>query len=74
MRCHEIGLGFILVILDGGLCDFRSHNCFLSVEESSGRCLQSSSPYHLTTTADEISLIFLQTEHFLLLTNPLPLS
>ena len=31
-RWHEIGLGFLLVILDGGLCDFRSNNRFLSIE------------------------------------------
>jgi len=71
VRWHEIRLGF-LVILDDGLCDFSSNNHFLSVKESSGRCLQSSCPYHLTATADEISLIFLQTKHFLLLTSPLP--
>jgi len=58
VRWHEIGLGFLLVILDGGLCDFRSNNRFLSVKESRGRCLSSSSQYHLTATADEISLIF----------------
>jgi len=50
VRWHEIGLGFLLVILDGGLCDFKSNNRFLSVEESNGRCLQTSSPYHLTAT------------------------
>jgi len=72
VRWYEIGLGFLLVTLDGGLYDFRNNNRFLSVEESIGCCLQSSSPYHLTAIADEISLIFLQTKHFLLLTNPLP--